>query len=97
MTIAVTLDFSIDPQQVEAFLALIKSVAPDTRAYDGCRLFDIWTDQDKPGHVFFYELWDSRAQQEKYFAWRMETGLVEKLGPFMVAPPVVTYYNRFDG
>lgn len=97
MTTCVTLDFSIDPQRVDEFLALIKSVAPDTRAYDGCQLFDIWTDQDKPGHVFFYELWDSRQKQEKYFAWRMETGLVEKLGPYMTAPPVITYLDRFAG
>ena len=58
MTTCVTLDLSIDPQKVDEFLAIIKSVAPDTRAYDGCKLFDIWTDQDKPGHVFFYELWE---------------------------------------
>lgn len=97
MATCVTLDFSVDPAKVDAFLALIKSVAPDTRAYDGCKLFDIWRDQDKPGHVFFYEVWDSRQQQEKYLAWRTETGLVEKIGPFMTAPPVITYFDKFDG
>ncbi len=97
MPVCVTLDFSIDPARTAEFLALIKSVAPDTRAYDGCRLFDIWTDQDKPGHVFFYEIWESRAQQEKYFGWRAETGLVEKIGPFMTAPPVICYFDKFDG
>ena len=97
MATCVTLDLSIDPAKVNEFLALIKSVAPDTRAYEGCKLFDIWTDQDKPGHVFFYEIWDSRQKQEKYFAWRAETGLVEKIGPYMTAPPVITYFNKFDG
>lgn len=97
MATCVTLDLSIDPARLGEFLDIIKSVAPDTRAYAGCRLFDIWTDQDKPGHVFFYELWDSRQHQEKYFGWRVETGLVEKIGPYMTAPPVITYYDRFDG
>ncbi|MEQ8494802.1 MAG: putative quinol monooxygenase [Gammaproteobacteria bacterium] len=97
MTTAVTIDFSIVPERVGEFLAFIKGIAPDTRAYDGCRLFDIWTDQDKPGRVFFYELWDSRAQQEKYLAWRAETGLMDKLGPFLTAPPTISYYDKFDG
>lgn len=97
MAVCVTIDLAIDPARVDEFLALIKSVAGDTRAYDGCRLFDIWRDQDKPGHVLFYEIWDSRPQQEKYFAWRAETGLVEKIGPYMTAPPVISYYDRFDG
>ncbi len=97
MATCVTLDLSIEPAKVDEFLAIIKSVAPDTRAYDGCKLFDIWTDQDKPGHVFFYEIWESRAKQEKYFGWRVETGLVDKIGPYMTAPPVISYFDKFDG
>ncbi|MEQ8663241.1 MAG: putative quinol monooxygenase [Gammaproteobacteria bacterium] len=97
MTTAVTIDLAVIPERVGEFLAFIKEIAPDTRAYDGCRLFDIWTDQDKPGRVLFYELWDSRAQQEKYLGWRAETGLMEKLGPFLTAPPAISYYDKFDG
>lgn len=97
MAVCVTIDLSVDPARVDEFLALIKSVAPDTRAYDGCQLFDIWRDQDVPGRVLFYEIWDSRPQQEKYFAWRGETGLVDQIGPFMTAPPVISYYDKFDG
>ena len=77
--------------------SIIKKIAPDTRAYAGCQLFDIWTDQNKPGHVFFYEIWDSRGDQEKYLAWRTETGLMDQLGPFLGAPPVISYFDKFDG
>ena len=70
MATAVTIDLSIVPARVTEFLAFIKEIAPDTRAYAGCQLFDIWADQDKPGRVLFYELWDSRNHQEKYLAWR---------------------------
>ena len=97
MATAVTIDLAVDPARVPEFLAFIKQIAPDTRAYDGCRLFDIWTDQDKPGRVFFYELWDSRKHQEKYLAWRAETGLMEKLGPFLTAAPAICYFDKFDG
>ena len=97
MSTAVTIDLSIAPERVTEFLAFIKEIAPDTRAYAGCQLFDIWTDQDKPGRVLFYELWDSRDHQEKYLAWRTETGLMDKLGPFLTAPPTISYYDKFDG
>ena len=97
MTTAVTIDLSINPEQLTEFLAFIKEIAPDTRAYDGCRLFDIWTDQETPGRVLFYEIWDSRPHQEKYLAWRTETGLMDKLGPFLTAPPAISYFDKFDG
>ncbi len=97
MTTAVTIDLAIDPAKLDDFLAFIKGIAPDTRAYDGCRLFDIWVDQDTPGRVLFYELWDSRPHQEKYLAWRTETGLMDKLGPFLTGAPAISYLDKFDG
>jgi quinol monooxygenase YgiN len=97
MPIAVTIDLAVEPARTAEFLAFIKGIAPDTRAYDGCHLFDIWTDQNTPGRVLLTEIWDSRAHQEKYLAWRAETGLMEKLGPFLTAPPTISYLDKFDG
>ena len=97
MSTAVTIDLSIDPAKVDEFLAFIEGIAPDTRAYDGCQLFDIWKDQDVAGRVLFYEIWDSRGHQEKYLAWRTETGLMDKLGPYLTAPPTISYLDKFDG
>ena len=97
MTIGVTFNLSVDPAKLDEFLEAVRGAAPDTRAYAGCQLFDIWIDQDQPGHVLFYELWDTRAEQEKYLAWRTETGVMEALGSFLTAPPVISYYDKFDG
>ena len=97
MSIAVTIDLPVDPERTSEFLEFIKSIAPDTRAYDGCQLFDIYTDQDRPGRVFFYEIWDSREKQQQYLNWRTETGLVEKLGTFLTAAPSFSYLDKFDG
>lgn len=97
MSVAVTIDLQVDPGKLDEFLAFMHDIAPDTRAYDGCELFDIWVDQDKAGHVLFYEIWDQRADQEKYFAWRTETGVVERLGSFLTAPPEITYFDNTSG
>jgi quinol monooxygenase YgiN len=97
MSIAITIDLPVDPKRCDEFLELIKSVAPDTRAYDGCERFDIYTDQDRPGRVFFYEIWESRPKQEKYLQWRTETGLVEKMGKYLTGAPTFSYFDKLDG
>lgn len=97
MSVCVTFNLSVRADKMEEFLGAVKAAAPDTRAYDGCRLFDIWIDQDNPGRVLFYEIWDSRAQQEKYLQWRTETGVMEALGGMLAEPPVISYHDKFDG
>ena len=61
-----TIDLQVDPEKIDDFLAMMIEAAPDTRARDGNRLFDIYVDQDDPGHVVFYEIWDSKEQQGAY-------------------------------
>ena len=93
-----TIDLQVDPEKVDEFLALMIEAAPDTRAREGCRLFDIYVDQDNPGHVVFYEIWDSREQQEAYLSWRQESGFNARIGPYMVqGGGGVTYFNKVDG
>jgi quinol monooxygenase YgiN len=93
-----TIDLQVDPEKVDEFLAMMIEAAPDTRARDGCRLFDIYVDQDNPGHVVFYEIWDSKAQQEAYVSWRQESGFNARIGPYMVpGGGGLTYFNKVDG
>ena len=93
-----TIDLQVDPAKMDEFLAMMIEAAPDTRAREGNRLFDIYVDQDNPGHVVFYEIWDSKEQQEAYLGWRQETGFNAQLGPFM-APGGggLTYFTKVDG
>ncbi len=93
-----TIDLQVDPAKVDEFLALMIEAAPDTRAREGCRLFDIYVDQDNPGHVVFYEIWDSKELQQSYLAWRQESGFNAKIGPYMVAGGGgLTYFTKVDG
>ncbi len=93
-----TIDLQIDPAKMDDFLAMMIEAAPDTRAREGCRLFDIYVDEANPGHVVFFEIWDSKEQQQAYLAWRQETGFNAKLGPFMAgAGGGLTYFKKVDG
>jgi quinol monooxygenase YgiN len=66
------------------------------RAWEGHRLFDIHVDQDKPGHVVFYEIWDSKAQQQAYRQWRQESGFSAKLAPFVTGGVGTAYFTKVD-
>ena len=58
---AVTVVFSINPDQTEAFRELISTHAARTLLQEkGCRRFDIGFDVQKPNCVFLYELFDDR-------------------------------------
>lgn len=93
-----TIDLQVDPAKVDEFLAVMIEAAPDTRNREGCRLFDIYVDQNKPGHIVFYEIWDSKAHQQAYISWRNETGFNEQIGPYMVEGGLgLTYFDKVDG
>lgn len=97
MSITITINLSIIPEKQQEFLALVKDIAPDTRAYQGCISFSIFSDQNTAGSVLFHEEWESAQDYEKYSAWRKETGLMETMAKFLLAAPTLAFYDRFDG
>jgi quinol monooxygenase YgiN len=50
-------------------------------------------DADNPDQIMLFEEWDSRGQQEKYLAWRVETGMIEMLAPVLSEPFEMHYYE----
>ena len=59
---AVCVRMRIRPECHEAFLPLIARNAAESRAVEpGCAQFDIWTDPNRPGEIFLYELYSDEA------------------------------------
>ncbi|MBE9539223.1 MAG: antibiotic biosynthesis monooxygenase [Proteobacteria bacterium] len=90
----VTINLQVDPAKLDEFIAIMWDAAPDTRAWDGCQMFDIYVNQDIPGHVVFYEMWSSKEQQGSYLQWRGETGFLEMLGLFLTAELDLAYLSK---
>jgi quinol monooxygenase YgiN len=93
MPVTVTLDVLIQPAKLDEFLATLKELLPATRAYDGCQSLQTYADQDDPNHIVLIEQWESRAKQERYIAWRTETGVMAALGGFVAEPPRFTFLD----
>ena len=96
MSITVTLTFTIRPERVDEFRSLLESLLPDTRAYDGCLNVDVYQDQGYPGTIILLEDWLSKQHQEKYQAWRDESGIADVVGPFLAGKPSFSYLDRLD-
>ena len=77
-------EFPCNPGRGPAFLAdAMMPALEDTRAFDGCESIEVYVDEDDPDLVILWEKWASRPQYEAYISWRMATGFVEMVAPYM--------------
>ena len=59
---AVVVTMRVRPGHFEAFMAAITANAATSLAEEPeCSRFDVWTDPNRPGEVFLYELYTDRA------------------------------------
>ena len=65
------------------FIVELEKILVDTRAFDGCLGVTIWTNGEDADKVWLLEDWQTRAHQEAYLNWRMETGNTAHLGPYL--------------
>jgi quinol monooxygenase YgiN len=96
MSIIVTVEFPTHPDKTEELKTALKGALPDTRAYDGCIKVVGTVNLDDPAAIHLIEHWESRPQYEKYLQWRVDTGLLDAIGPLLTAPPTIKYLEQLD-
>ena len=65
----VTVEFIIDPAQIEAFMPLMRENARlSLETEPGCRQFDVCVSPEQPGAVLLYEVYDDRAAFDQHLA-----------------------------
>jgi quinol monooxygenase YgiN len=94
MSVTILLDLKAAPGAIDKLKQIFVEILPDTRAYDGCEGLDVHLNQDDGDNLVIVERWQSRPHYEKYFAWRQETGLLDRLGPLLGAPPSVRFLDE---
>ncbi len=96
MAETVTLMFSVKPERADEFKSLLKELLPATRAYEGCLNVDVYQDQDDSGSICLVEDWETKAHQQKYQAWRDDSGIAEVVGPFLAGEVRFNYFDKQD-
>ena len=75
------------------FLGALIPALVETRAYEGCESVETYADNANPDRIILCEKWAQRSNQEAYLNWRVETGMLDMIGPFMAAPPTFTHLD----
>ncbi len=92
MSVMITLEFPVKPDMLNDYLDSLKGALVETRDYKGCRSVTTLVDQETSS-VVLVEEWDSAEDQQAYMAWRVETGLIDAIAPFMQGEPITRTYD----
>ena len=92
MSVMITLEMPVKPEMLEDYLNILKGALVETRNYKGCRSVTTLVDQETSSIVLVEE-WDSAEDQQAYIAWRVETGLIDAIAPFMQGELVTRTYD----
>jgi quinol monooxygenase YgiN len=84
MTCTVVLEIRVKPEHADGMSEAFKGLFPDTRSYDGCIGLYATRNMDDPQNFAIVETWESREKYEKYFDWRVETGVIEQVKGMLV-------------
>ena len=78
----VIVSFPAKPETINNLKETLKSALPDTRNFDGCISVKTFI-EESTNTIHLIEDWESLEHQQKYLAWRVETGLLDLLEPLL--------------
>lgn len=96
MALVMLIEFSVIPEQREAFVAVSAEQVETIRAREGNLDFDILVDPKQPGRVVYIERWETAEQQEAFYQWWIAQGLTERLAPYVAAAPKISTWETID-
>ena len=82
MPILATAEFEVKPEKLSEFLPWLHEALKDTRAFKGCISVDSHVELST-ANVFLVEKWESKEDNDAYYKWRNETGLMGALEPWL--------------
>ena len=93
MEISTNLQLTAKPGMGVELLELLKSILPDTRAFDGNLGQSLASDVEDSDKIEGFGRWESKEKFEAYFQWRVDTGFLDKLSEYLAAEPVVRIHK----
>ena len=85
------ISFPLKSEHKDEFVTLLRGALDETRAYAGNLHAELWQPEDDSNRVMVMERWESRESQAAYFGWRVETGMLDLVGPWMTGPADITW------
>lgn len=92
----VLVTFEILPEHAEVFHDLVRRQARESLTEAGCRVFDVWTDPDKPDQLMLYEIYDGAEAFRSHLATPHFQRFDEESAPMIRKKSVTTWATRMD-
>lgn len=86
--------FPVQPEKREEFATMLSQSLVDTRKYTGCLAAQCWLPENDDNAVWVYEEWETREDQTAYMKWRVETGMMEAIGPMLAGAPKTIWIDE---
>ena len=93
MEISTNIQLIAKPGMGGELVEFLKSVLPDTRAFDGSLGYYIVSDIENSDNIEGFGRWESKEKFEAYFQYRVDTGVMAKFGEYAAADPVVRVHK----
>ena len=78
----VIVSFPAKAESLETLKEAMRRALPDTRSFEGCLSVSTFI-EESTNTIHLIEDWETLNHQETYLNWRVETGLLTDLDPFL--------------
>ncbi len=78
----VIVSFPAKTESLDILKQSMKDALPDTRSYPGCISVDTYL-EESTSTIHLIEDWETLDDQANYLNWRVQTGLLTALDPFL--------------
>ena len=95
MSVRVTLNCQIKPNQFQALLPFLEDNLPTVRGFKGNMQVDVLFDE-KNNEMLLDEEWSTEESHQAYLSFISQNGILEALSAFLCAPPTIKYFDKVD-
>ena len=95
MSIRVTLNCPVQPDQYNTLLPFLKANLPNVRGFAGCRRVSILFDRNND-EMLLDEEWQDVSSHQAYLKFIEDNGVLGQLSGFLSGPPRIKYFDLLD-
>ncbi len=95
MSVRVTLNCQVKPEQLEVLLPFLEKNLPNVRGFDGCISVTVYFDKGSL-EMLLEEEWLSIEHHQTYIKYIESNGILGELAAFLASAPVIKYFQKSD-
>ncbi|CZF78413.1 hypothetical protein GCE9029_00821 [Grimontia celer] len=95
MSVRVTLNCQVKPDQFQTLLPFLEDNLPNVRGFKGNMQVKVLFDE-KNNEMFLDEEWLTLESHQAYLNFIEQNGILEELGSFLLAPPTIKYFDKVE-